>query len=83
MLDKKWKNNIVIILFFGIFTTLLTIVFVKLGTIILNSDVSFHFSRLEELYQDFCSGSMTFIASHTFNNTGVGTFLFYYTHGLF
>ena len=83
MLDKKWKNNIVIILFFGIFTTLLTVVFIKLGTIILNSDGSFHFSRLEELYQDFRNGSIAFIASHTFNNTGMGTFLFYYTHGLF
>lgn len=80
MSDSRWKNvkvNLIILLFFGVFTTLLTVVFIKLGTIILNSDGSFHFSRLEELYQDFRSGSMTFIASHTFNNTGVGTFLFY------
>lgn len=66
-----------IICFFGIITTLLTVVFIKLGTIIVNSDGSFHFSRLEELYQDFRNGSMAFIASHTFNSTGVGTFLFY------
>ena len=80
MLDNKWKNikdNMLIICFFGIITTLLTVVFIKLGTIIVNSDVSFHFSRLEELYQDFRNGSMAFIASHTFNSTGVGTFLFY------
>lgn len=80
MLDNKWKNikdNMLIICFFGIITTLLTVVFIKLGTIILNSDGSFHFSRLEELYQDFRNGSMAFIASHTFNSTGVGTFLFY------
>lgn len=80
MLDNKWKNikdNMLIIYFFGIITTLLTVVFIKLGTIILNSDGSFHFSRLEELYQDFRNGSMAFIASHTFNSTGVGTFLFY------
>ncbi|MSE08924.1 hypothetical protein GKC33_09550, partial [Lactobacillus salivarius] len=72
MSDSRWKNvkvNLIILLFFGVFTTLLTVVFIKLGTIILNSDGSFHFSRLEELYQDFRSGSMTFIASHTFNNT--------------
>ena len=80
MLDNKWKNikdNMLIICFFGIITTLLTVVFIKLGTIIVNSDGSFHFSRLEELYQDFRNGSMAFIASHTFNSTGVGTFLFY------
>ena len=80
MLDNKWKNikdNMLIICFFGIITTLLTVVFIKLGTIILNSDGSFHFSRLEELYQDFRNGSIAFIASHTFNSTGVGTFLFY------
>ena len=80
MLDNKWKNikdNMLIICFFGIITTLLTVVFIKLGTIILNSDGSFHFSRLEELYQDFRNGSMAFIASHAFNSTGVGTFLFY------
>ena len=80
MLDNKWKNikdNMLIICFFGIITTLLTVVFIKIGTIIVNSDGSFHFSRLEELYQDFRNGSMAFIASHTFNSTGVGTFLFY------
>lgn len=80
MSDSRWKNvkvNLIILLFFGVFTTLLTVVFIKLGTIILNSDGSFHFSRLEELYQDFRNGSMAFIASHTFNSTGVGTFLFY------
>lgn len=80
MLDNKWKNikdNMLIICFFGIITTLLTVVFIKLGTIIVNSDGSFHFSRLEELYQDFRNGSMAFVASHTFNSTGVGTFLFY------
>ena len=80
MLDNKWKNikdNMLIICFFGIITTLLTVVFIKLGTIIVNSDGSFHFSRLEELYQDFRNGSMAFIASHAFNSTGVGTFLFY------
>ena len=80
MLDNKWKNikdNMLIICFFGIITPLLTVVFIKLGTIIVNSDGSFHFSRLEELYQDFRNGSMAFIASHTFNSTGVGTFLFY------
>lgn len=80
MLDSRWKKvkiNILIILLFGIVTTLMTVTFIKLGTIVLNSDGSFHFSRLEELYDNFRSGNMTFIASHTFNNTGVGTFLFY------
>lgn len=80
MLDSRWKKikiNISIVLLFGIVTALMTVTFIKLGTIVLNSDGSFHFSRLEELYDNFRSGNMTFIASHTFNNTGVGTFLFY------
>ena len=80
MIDKKTENikiNILILFLFGILATLMTVTFIKLGTIVLNSDGSFHFSRLEELYDNFRSGNMTFIASHTFNNTGVGTFLFY------
>ena len=56
MLDNKWKNikdNMLIICFFGIITTLLTVVFIKLGPIIVNSDGSFDFYRLEALYKDF------------------------------
>lgn len=80
MLDSRWKNikiNILTVLLFCAISALLTIAFIRLGTIVLNSDGSFHFSRLEELYDDFRSGSTAFIASHTFNSTGVGTFLFY------
>ncbi|MDU7057631.1 MAG: hypothetical protein E6337_05200 [Ligilactobacillus salivarius] len=80
MLDSRWKNikiNMLIVLLFCAISALLTIAFIRLGTIVLNSDGSFHFSRLEELYIDFRSGSAAFIASHTFNSTGVGTFLFY------
>lgn len=80
MLDSRWKNikiNMLTVLLFCVISALLTIAFIRLGTIVLNSDGSFHFSRLEELYDDFRSGSVAFIASHTFNNTGVGTFLFY------
>lgn len=80
MSDSKWKNvriNILIMLFFGIFSFLLTFVFIKLGTIVLSADGSFHFSRIEELYDNFRNGKLSFIASHTFSSTGVGTFLFY------
>lgn len=80
MLDSRWKNikiNMLIVLLFCVISALLTIAFIRLGTIVLNSDGSFHFSRLEELYDNFRSGSAAFIASHTFNSTGVGTFLFY------
>lgn len=80
MLDSRWKNikiNMLIVLLFCAISALLTIAFIRLGTIVLNSDGSFHFSRLEELYVNFRSGSAAFIASHTFNSTGVGTFLFY------
>ena len=80
MSDSKWKNvriNILIMLFFGLFSFLLTLVFIKLGTIVLSADGSFHFSRIEELYDNFRNGKLTFIASHTFSSTGVGTFLFY------
>lgn len=56
MLNSRWKNmkvNILIMLFFGIFSFLLTVVFIKLGTIVLSGDGSFHFSRVEELYNNF------------------------------
>lgn len=44
------------------------------------SDGSFHFSRAEEIYQNLRSGHLfTFIATHTFHNSGVGSFLFYPT----
>lgn len=43
-------------------------------------DGYFHFSRAEEIYQNIRHGvPFTFIATHTFNNTGVGNFLFYPT----
>ncbi|WP_051006473.1 hypothetical protein [Liquorilactobacillus vini] len=44
----------------------------------LTSDSSFHFSRVEEIYRNLSEHHLfTFIASHTFNHTGVGNFLFY------
>lgn len=46
----------------------------------LAADGSFHFSRAEEIYQNLKAGHFfTFIATHTFHNSGVGSFLFYPT----
>ena len=50
MLDNKWKNikdNMLIICFFGIITTLLTVVFIKIGTKIVKYFGSFNFSKHE------------------------------------
>lgn len=71
--ESKYIDNVI----FGIFSFLLTVVFIKLGTIVLSGDGSFHFSRVEELYNNFRNRKLTFVASHTFSSTGVGTFLFY------
>ncbi len=49
-----------------------------MGQLALTSDSSFHFSRVEEIYRNLSEHHLfTFIASHTFNHTGVGNFLFY------
>lgn len=54
--------------------------FVYYGKILAISDWSFHASRVEQIYRNLKAGHLfTFIATSTFNHSGVGSFLFYPT----
>ena len=83
MLNSKRNNiwiNLGIILFFCLFTLLLTSIFIKKNLLYPSADSVFHFSRVEEIYNNLKNGEgITYIASHTFNSTGVASFLFYPT----
>lgn len=77
---KTWGKKISICALF-VFLSIFYVFFLyktqKLG---IDSDGSFHFSRVEEIYQNLKAGELfTFIATHTFHNSGVGSFLFYPT----
>ena len=72
--------NILVICFFLLITILCTSYLFKYRSLMIVGDGYFHFSRAEEIYQNIRHGvPFTFIATHTFNNTGVGNFLFYPT----
>lgn len=73
-----WIRKILVVgLFIGL-SILFTITFYINGRLGIDSDGSFHFSRVEEIYRNLKEGSFfTFIATHTFHNSGVGSFLFY------
>ena len=76
------KNNafkdILVVVFLGIVTILSMFTFLSLLRLSIQSDGFFHFSRAEEIYRNLRSGApFTFIATHTFQQTGVGNFLFY------
>ena len=78
LLQKKWFERTALLVIFGLISVVFTSIFIVNGQIALDSDGSFHFSRVEELYQNLKAGSFfTFIATHTFHGSGVGTFLFY------
>ncbi len=73
-----WIRKILVVgLFIGL-SILFTITFYINGRLGIDSNGSFHFSRVEEIYRNLKEGSFfTFIATHTFHNSGVGSFLFY------
>lgn len=51
---------------------------IQSGKITTGTDWLFHVSRVEQIYQNLKQGSFfTFIATDVFNQSGVGTFLFY------
>lgn len=80
--NENNKNNIfkdiLVVLFLGIVTILSMFTFLSLLRLSIQSDGFFHFSRAEEVYRNLRSGvPFTFIATHTFQQTGVGNFLFY------
>ncbi len=75
---QKINRNIIMIFIFALISFMYTMLLIKVGTLGLTADSSFHFSRVEEIYWNLKSHHFfTFIASRTFNHTGVGNFLFY------
>lgn len=69
-----------ILLFFGFFSLFCIYFFIQSGKISANIDAGFHFSRVEEIYQNLRDRQLfTFIATHTFHGSGAGSFLFYPT----
>lgn len=74
---KKTKDIKIYLLFliFAIFSILLQI---KYPQLTLRSDGSFQLSRVQEIFENLKDGSFfTFIATHTFNHSGVANFIFY------
>ncbi|KRM19376.1 hypothetical protein FC40_GL000187 [Ligilactobacillus hayakitensis DSM 18933 = JCM 14209] len=52
--------------------------FINSGKLQVISDGSFHFARVEEIFNNLRQGHLfTFIATHTFSHSGNGSFLFY------
>ena len=79
MKDKKivLKNLSIILTFFALSCIFMSS-FIEINKFNVVSDSSFHLTRANEIYQNLKQGSLfTFIATHTFNHTGVANFLFY------
>lgn len=76
--------NLAVVAMFIVVTILCTFYFFKAKLLMISGDGYFHFSQAEEIYQNLRHGvPFTFIATHTFNSTGVGNFLFYPTFFLY
>lgn len=72
------KKNIFIILTFVFLSLIFVGSLIKSQHFIMAADSSFQLSRANEIYQNLKSGNLfTFIATHSFSQSGVGTFLFY------
>lgn len=80
--DKR--KNICYLFLLLIISVIATYPFIHIGKIEGLSDWAFHASRIEQIYKNLRSGEFfTFIASSTFHNTGVASFLFYPTPFLY
>lgn len=78
--EKIILKNVFIILIFFILSCIFMFSFIEINRFNVISDSSFHLTRANEIYQNLKQGSLfTFIATHTFNHTGVANFLFYPT----
>ena len=76
---KLVLNKDFVIVFLLVLIALMTVLpFLYYGKILAISDWSFHASRVEQIYRNLKDGHLfTFIATSTFNHSGVGSFLFY------
>ena len=79
--QKHYKSLVKFLLIFVLFFIITVAAFyaqLKYRQFQLRSDAFFHLNRAEEIYQNLKHGTvLTFIATHTFQKTGVGNFLFY------
>lgn len=77
---NKILINLGIVSLFSIFAYLMILPLYTTGKVAVLSDFYFHAARVEEIFNNLKHGEMfTFIATLTFQHTGVGSFLFYPT----
>lgn len=75
---KNIKINSVVVLLFLVITISMIYPLAATGRIAAQVDWLFHASRVEQIYRNLSEGSLfTYIATSTFQSTGVGSFLFY------
>lgn len=75
---KNIKINSVILLLFSVITISMIYPLAATGRIAAQVDWLFHAARVEQIYRNLSEGSLfTYIATSTFQSTGVGSFLFY------
>ncbi len=75
---KNIKINSVVVLLFLVITISMVYPLAATGRIAAQVDWLFHASRVEQIYRNLSEGSLfTYIATSTFQSTGVGSFLFY------
>lgn len=82
--NRKGGANAVAVFIFMVATFTMTYPLWHSHQILVANDWSFHASRVEEIYENLKSGHLfTYIATHTFQKTGVANFLFYPTFFLY
>ncbi|MCP9312306.1 hypothetical protein KBX31_03195 [Liquorilactobacillus satsumensis] len=75
---NKYFLNFFMIFLFLVTSFLMVIWFLKVDRLYGANDFSFHASRVQQIFENLRRGSFfTFIATDSFQKTGVGTFLFY------
>lgn len=84
-MDRRQRKNllrqdklcIILLVIIGVMTV---IPFMYFGKVLAISDWSFHANRIEQIYRNLKAGHLfTFIATSTFDRSGVASFLFYPT----
>lgn len=74
---KQWKILYCLIIFLFLSFADLYVYF-KMNTILVGTDTLFHYSRVQEIYENLKHGAFfTWISTHYFQQTGVGSYLFY------
>lgn len=80
--NKKYRilMNVGIVIVYFVFSYIMIFPLYKTGRILAVSDYYFHAARVEEIFNNLKHGEwFTYIATLTFQHTGVGSFLFYPT----